>query len=162
MIKVVDFGVGKLLDAESAASTATGMAVGSPAYMSPEQAHGDRGLDGRTDLWALGVLVFEMLTGTWPFRGQTPYEWSRRSSPRRFRDCRMRCPAWIHACPTWWLVALEHDVARRIATADEVLRALEAWVPRDAISSGRLLVAFPAPRPQVWLPRQQRGRWRIP
>jgi serine/threonine-protein kinase len=143
VLKVVDFGVSKLLDAESAGSTATGTAVGSPAYMSPEQAHGDRGLDGRTDLWALGVVLYEMLTGTWPFQGQTPYavvsQILTAPVPRlsdALPDVDPRMSDLVARC-------LERDVSRRIPSAAEVLRALEAWVPRDAMSSGRLLATFP-------------------
>ncbi len=73
--KVVDFGVSKLAienEGESA-GTMAGSLLGSPAYMSPEQARAAH-VDGRSDLWALGVLLFEMLAGKRPFRGQTAIE----------------------------------------------------------------------------------------
>jgi serine/threonine-protein kinase len=71
-IKVLDFGVSKNL-AGDATSTATGMLVGSPAYMSPEQANGDKQIDPRSDLWSLGVVTFEMLAGRRPFPSSSPY-----------------------------------------------------------------------------------------
>ena len=72
VVKVLDFGVSKNL-AAATASPRHGRAVGSPAYMSPEQARGERTIDPRSDLWSLGVVLFEMLTGRRPFPARTPY-----------------------------------------------------------------------------------------
>ena len=68
-VKILDFGVAKHLDAITGAQTATGALVGTPWYMSPEQALGDRSVDFRSDLWSLGVVAFRCLTGTLPFDG---------------------------------------------------------------------------------------------
>ncbi|HRF50879.1 MAG TPA: serine/threonine-protein kinase, partial [Anaerolineales bacterium] len=65
-----DFGIAKLTET-SMAFTATGI-IGTPAYMSPEQARGDRDIDGRSDLYALGAIVFEALTGQMPYQADTP------------------------------------------------------------------------------------------
>jgi hypothetical protein len=72
-VQLADFGIAKALTegAGAARLTATGMAVGTPAYMAPEQAAGDTQVDHRADLYALGVLAYEMLAGTPPFRGAT-------------------------------------------------------------------------------------------
>jgi len=69
---VTDFGIAKAVSAAGGESlTQTGMAVGTPAYMSPEQASGEREPDGRSDIYSLGCVVYEMLTGSAPFTGPT-------------------------------------------------------------------------------------------
>jgi serine/threonine protein kinase/Flp pilus assembly protein TadD len=68
---VADFGIGKALSAPGAAITQTGIAVGTPAYMSPEQASGEGDVDGRSDLYSLGCVLYEMLAGEQPFTGPT-------------------------------------------------------------------------------------------
>ncbi|HLY28242.1 MAG TPA: protein kinase [Aggregatilineales bacterium] len=68
---LTDFGIAKILS-ETSALTRTGAAMGTPAYMSPEQWQGAT-LDARTDIYALGVMLFEMLTGQLPFTADTPY-----------------------------------------------------------------------------------------
>jgi len=73
IVKVVDFGVSRLLSAETR-MTLPGMMVGSPAYMSPEQFLMINDIDHRTDIWSLGVCLFEMLTGVRPFFGKTVEE----------------------------------------------------------------------------------------
>jgi len=67
---VADFGIGKALTG-SAGVTQTGLAIGTPAYMSPEQAVGEQEIDGRSDIYSLGCVLYEMLTGEVPFTGPT-------------------------------------------------------------------------------------------
>ena len=77
-VKVLDFGLAKLLDDDQAATrgihhtelTEIGVPYGTATYAAPEQARGDR-VDKRADIFSLGVLLYEMLSGTWPFRGKT-------------------------------------------------------------------------------------------
>ncbi len=70
---VADFGIARALSSGAAESrlTETGLAVGTPAYMSPEQAAGDRGIDARTDVYSLGAVLYEMLAGEPPYTGAT-------------------------------------------------------------------------------------------
>ncbi len=80
-VKVLDFGLAKLLDEEAARTsgihhteiTEVGVPYGTATYAAPEQARGDR-VDGRADIFSTGVLLYEMLAGTWPFRGSTAAE----------------------------------------------------------------------------------------
>src|SRR5689334_3740518 len=66
--KILDFGISKVFDTgQNFSLTRTGMVVGSPAYMSPEQAAGREDIDGRADLWSIGVVMYEALTGTLPY-----------------------------------------------------------------------------------------------
>jgi len=73
---VTDFGVAKAISASlpGTAATAVGVAVGTPAYMAPEQVAGDPAGDHRIDLYALGLLAYELLTGVSPFRGTSPHQ----------------------------------------------------------------------------------------
>jgi serine/threonine protein kinase/Flp pilus assembly protein TadD len=80
-VKVLDFGLAKLLDDEAARTsgihhteiTEVGIPYGTATYAAPEQARGDR-VDSRADIFSTGVLLYEMLTGTWPFQGKTAVE----------------------------------------------------------------------------------------
>ncbi len=69
---LADFGIAKLIAGSSTALTATGGLVGTPAYMSPEQVRGVDKLDGRSDIYAMGVILFQMLTGKLPYNANTP------------------------------------------------------------------------------------------
>ncbi len=66
-----DFGIARLTNAANATLTGA-VIVGTPAYMSPEQIQGDKALDGRSDIYALGVILFQMLTGVMPYQADTP------------------------------------------------------------------------------------------
>ena len=73
--KIADFGLAKVLEGSDVGTTRTGDLVGTPAYMAPEQAAGRRGTVGpTTDVWALGVLLYELLTGHLPFQGESTAE----------------------------------------------------------------------------------------
>ena len=86
-VKLLDFGIAKvLLSGDDSPQTATGIVFGTPDYMSPEQAAGDFVLDARSDLFSLGIVLFELLTGERPFRGPsavaTAYKIAHAKTPR--------------------------------------------------------------------------------
>jgi serine/threonine-protein kinase len=117
-VLLVDFGVARLTAGENRPeSTGPGMAVGTPAYMSPEQATGDDVVDPRSDLYALGVVAYEMLTGTPPFTGPHRVVVSHHISTRPVPVQRIR-----------------GDTPAALARA--VMRALEK-APADRWQSGR-------------------------
>ncbi|MES1259775.1 MAG: serine/threonine-protein kinase, partial [Gemmatimonadota bacterium] len=71
-VVVTDFGIAKALSASSGATlTSAGMAIGTPSYMSPEQAAGEREIDGRSDLYSVGIVAYQMLSGSLPFNAPT-------------------------------------------------------------------------------------------
>jgi len=72
-VKVLDFGISKVTaaDEDDPGLTRTGTVMGTPVYMSPEQARGAKTIDGRTDIWAAGVILYQMLSGELPYRGDS-------------------------------------------------------------------------------------------
>jgi serine/threonine-protein kinase len=126
-VMVTDFGIAKALtDVSGGTLTGTGVAIGTPAYMSPEQAAGEREIDARSDLYSLGVVAFEMLTGEVPFKAPTvagillkqvtqPVPNITEARP----DCPEELAATIARC-------LEKESEDRWPTADALRRALES------------------------------------
>ncbi|MGH7614691.1 MAG: protein kinase domain-containing protein [Gemmatimonadales bacterium] len=137
-VMVTDFGIAKALSSTTGGGlTGTGVAIGTPHYMSPEQAAGDREIDGRSDLYSLGVVGYQMLVGELPFQAPTvpgilikqitevaPHISDRVADvPEDLAGCVMRC--------------LEKEPDGRWPTADTLRRALEsrtapAFRPRRA------------------------------
>lgn len=85
LVKVLDFGISKIksADAEQVRMTRTGQLVGTPLYMSPEQARGETDVDRRVDVYAMGVILYEMITGAPPFEGRNYFEllWKHGNEP---------------------------------------------------------------------------------
>ena len=69
--KLLDFGISRIMTAEEQRMTATGMSIGTPAYMSPEQIRADKIVDARTDVWSIGVILHEVLAGALPFQSDS-------------------------------------------------------------------------------------------
>ena len=121
---VADFGVAKALH-ESGSMTSIGVALGTPAYMAPEQAAGDNTMDHRVDLYAVGVLAYEMLTGQPPFSG-SPTQVIRAhmtEAPTPILQRRSDVPASVAQLV---MRALEKEPGDRPASAHEMLSALES------------------------------------
>jgi serine/threonine-protein kinase len=133
---VADFGIARAIDqAGGEGLTATGMAVGTPAYMSPEQAAGSRELDARSDLYGLGCVVYEMLAGQPPFTGPTAESLAHQHlsvHPRSVTELRPAVPAGVAAALQR---ALAKAPADRFATAAEFAAALAAPPPPAGVGS---------------------------
>jgi serine/threonine protein kinase len=135
VVKVLDFGISKLTpqkEPEGAlALTSTGTILGSPLYMSPEQIRGYKDVDARTDIWSLGVVLYELVTGQPPFRAQTlsalsvaiateapkPPSSIRTDLPPGFEGVVLRC--------------LEKDRTSRFDSADALRQAIAPFVVRS-------------------------------
>jgi serine/threonine-protein kinase len=127
-VRLLDFGLARGAGIDMTTLTRTGTILGTPGYMSPEQfeAHG---VDERSDVYSLGVVLYEALTGRLPFRGRTPIAIAlahKTEPPPLPRTLRPGIPAWLERVV---LRCLEKDPARRFATAAEL--AAELRRPRD-------------------------------
>jgi eukaryotic-like serine/threonine-protein kinase len=128
--RIIDFGLAKSSDATA---TIDGTTKGTPIYMSPEQASG-KAVDHRTDLWSLGAVLYEMLAGEPPFRGETQLQVMRAIVNDRPAALPSSVPPGVAAIVTR---ALERDPARRYQSAADLVRDLSA-----------ALAAIEAPKPQ--------------
>lgn len=151
---VTDFGIAKALSASSSTTTSEstgattlterGLVLGTPLYMAPEQALGDSSTDHRADIYALGVLAYEMLAGRTPFEGQSPLQLfaaHAQERPKPITDLRNDVPSWLTSLVMQCLAKQPIDRPRG---AQEVLAMLEgASTPaRDST---------PRPRPTPWV-----------
>jgi len=145
---VMDFGVAKALSDASARSrvTTAGVALGTPAYMAPEQAAADPHIDHRADLYAVGVLGYELVTGGPPFVGKTASEVLAAQVTRRPEPLQARRPACPAALAHIVMKCLEKRPADRWQSADELLAQLE---PLATPSGGTTPTATPRPMAAV-------------
>ncbi len=140
VVKVLDFGVSKNLLAADGLRTMLGGPIGSPSYMSPEQARAERDIDARADIWSLGVVLFEMLTGERPFTGEAREVIDRIASAeiplasRRVRTIDAGLDRLISAC-------LTRDREQRVWPISEVEKGLEPFTAELARSATPTLTA---------------------
>jgi eukaryotic-like serine/threonine-protein kinase len=138
-IKVLDFGISKLTDmtgtGPSPAMTKTSAMMGSPLYMSPEQMQSSKGVDARTDIWALGVVLFELIAGRPPFQADTLTELVIKIAtepPPPLRSFRPDVPAGLEAVV---VKCLTKDVRQRYPNVGELAVALLPFAPKRAKGS---------------------------
>ncbi|HXM38894.1 MAG TPA: protein kinase [Gemmatimonadales bacterium] len=151
---VTDFGVAKAVSEATGRHTLTsiGVALGTPAYMAPEQAAADPHLDHRVDLYAVGVLGYELLTGRPPFAGRTPQETLAAQVTQQPEPMTKHRPEVSPALAGVLMKCLAKRPADRWQTADELLAQLEPLAtPSGGITptSSRPVAAFTALRPRT-------------
>jgi serine/threonine-protein kinase len=126
VVKIIDFGLSKITtNSPDISCTQTGSILGTPAYMSPEQARGGHNIDHRTDLYSLGTMLFEMLTGALPYAGSNFTEFFAKlltEEPRAPRDVYPAFP--VEAEPIL-RKALRKNPDERFQSAEEMLEALK-------------------------------------
>ncbi len=125
-VMVTDFGIAKALSTASGATlTGVGVAIGTPAFMSPEQAAGERNIDGRSDLYSLGVVTYQMLTGKLPFNAPSVAGILMKQITEAAPDIRRSRPDIPEDLALAVARCLEKDPESRWPTADALRRALE-------------------------------------
>ncbi|HET9039296.1 MAG TPA: protein kinase [Gemmatimonadales bacterium] len=152
-VMVTDFGIAKALSSTSGATlTGAGVAIGTPAFMSPEQAAGEREIDGRSDVYSLGVVAFQMLTGELPFNAPTVAGILMKQITEPAPDLRARRPDVPEDLALAVSRCLEKDPENRWPSADSLRRALESrtvsgYRPTGTSFKGQRLEAPAEPRP---------------
>jgi serine/threonine-protein kinase len=144
-VKILDFGLAKLVQPEvDAQRTTMGMTYGDPRYMAPEQARGEV-VDRRSDIYSLGVIGFELLTGEPPYKGGGHFEILNQildAPVPRLRDRRPDCPAWLESVVR---TALAKKPGDRFQTVAQLLDALERKQVLQSQPPMPMQVAAPLP-----------------
>ncbi|MGB7211441.1 MAG: protein kinase [Gemmatimonadales bacterium] len=148
-VTVADFGIGRALEMGDAEKlTQTGMALGTPEYMSPEQATADPHVDARSDQFALGCVLFEMLVGEAPFRGPTTHAILARSLTEPMPSiCTVR-----HGLP----IAVEQVVRRTLEKTPA-----DRYATMAACSGALGKAAAETATTEIAAPKTRRGRWLV-
>jgi serine/threonine-protein kinase len=146
-VKLLDFGIAKGPEVGIAGSTTrTGSLVGSPYYMSPEQVVGAKNIDYRTDLWSLGVVAYEALTGQRPFYGETMGALALKIHRDPLPRPTGANPALPSAVDAWFTRACAREADERFASAKEMADALVAAL-RDLVPAGLSMDSGRTPKP---------------
>ncbi len=127
IIKVLDFGISKTTDHGHVSLTATRATLGSPLYMSPEQLRSSKNVDSRADIWSLGVILFELLTGRTPFIGETVGEVFANVIEAKPVPLRQHLPSAAPELEQIILRCLEKKPENRFQSAAELGEALLPW-----------------------------------
>src|SRR5262249_24819026 len=134
---LADFGLARLVEAESTVTRTEGM-MGTPSYMAPEQIVGSNAqLTSATDVYGLGAVLYQLLTGHLPFAADTTYETIRRLLETEPREPRLLNPKIDRELSTICLKCLEKDPKRRYPSALALAEDLEHWLKHEPIQAKR-------------------------
>jgi len=159
LVKVTDFGLARMIGTERL--TNDGYMVGTPAYMAPEQVLG-RDIDGRADLYAMGVVLFRLLTSQLPFTADSGVAMVQRQlhdAPTPIRQVRSELP---EACEEILSRALEKVASNRYQSADEFRSALTRLDPNLALTGVSRIASSVAPAPSSVVPRAAQDTPTVP
>ncbi|MEE4270772.1 MAG: protein kinase [Thermoanaerobaculales bacterium] len=150
LVKIADFGLA-LMGSATSRLTATGMLMGTPGYLSPEQCL-DQGPDHRTDIYSLGVTFFEMVTGTMPFRADSPLALLKQIVEVEPPDVRELNPGVDDGLRTIIVNMIEKDREQRYDSCTEIIAAVQGWLqandePLQSAGSGTAAGVLPPPPP---------------
>jgi serine/threonine-protein kinase len=146
VVKLMDFGISQMIDTQRL--TVTGQLLGSPAYMSPEHVEGGR-LDYRTDVFAAGIVLYQLTVGRLPFEGKNPHEILKRIAECKFPDPRHANARIGNELGRIILRAMAREPDARFRDMGEMLAALEKYLDGSGLNSVRdeLSRFFKAPAP---------------
>jgi serine/threonine-protein kinase len=134
LIKVLDFGISKELNLNPGADlTKTGVMLGSPLYMSPEQMLHARNVDIRTDIWSLGVVLYELITGELPFTGKTVTQVAYSVTNLEPKPIAPYMVGISSAVKAVILRCLSKDPDKRFANVESLVQALTQTVPGNPV-----------------------------
>lgn len=129
VVKLLDFGVAKMDGSALSSSPASGSLVGTPHYMSPEQARGSEDIDHRSDLWSLGVIIYHALTGRLPYGGNNTADVLAKISTHRFAPPSAVCPDLPPELDEFMRYAMAREPNQRFNSAREMAAAFSRIVP---------------------------------
>ncbi len=135
VVKLMDFGISHMVDLERL--TVTGQLLGSPAYMAPEHVEG-RPIDYRTDVFAAGIVLYQLTVGKLPFEGKNPHEVLKRIAECRFTDPRVANPRIGNRLGRIILKAMAAKPDDRYPAIGEMVTALEAYLDESGIASDKI------------------------
>jgi eukaryotic-like serine/threonine-protein kinase len=144
---VTDFGIARAVQEGDARLTATGVAIGTPAFMSPEQAAGDKEIDGRSDLYSLGVVAYQMLTGELPFSAASTASMLMKHLTERAVPVEHKRPEIPPDFAATVMTLLEKEPERRFPSASSFVLMLETASTAPYTPPVRPLVPAPANAP---------------